>query len=124
MLNGIVPRDWSEPELFLTKRIYVVLPNNFLFSFNHFSFFTKLANAVKFFNKRKNNLGTRKLLYFAPLSKCNILYSRNYNFLFLNIQNTATIERSVFIVLELAPLTLRKLKDDNKTREIQKFLFT
>ena len=48
MLNGIVPRDWSEPELFLTKRIYVVLPENFLFSFNHFSFFTKLANAVNF----------------------------------------------------------------------------
>ena len=50
MLNGIVPRDWSEPELFLTKRIYVVLPNNFLFPLNHFSFFTKLANAVNFFN--------------------------------------------------------------------------
>ena len=29
--------------------------------------------------------------------------------------------RSVLIVFELAPRTLRKLKDDNKTREIQKF---
>ena len=27
--------------------------------------------------------------------------------------------RPVLIVLELGPLTLRKLKDDNKTREIQ-----
>ena len=31
----------------------------------------------------------------------------------------STIETSVSIVLELAPLTLRKFKDDNKTREIQ-----
>ena len=30
----------------------------------------------------------------------------------------STIETSVSIVLELAPLTLRKFKDDNKTREI------
>ena len=29
--------------------------------------------------------------------------------------------RSVLIVFELAPWTLRTLKDDNKTREIQKF---
>ena len=31
----------------------------------------------------------------------------------------STIETSVSIVLELTPLTLRKFKDDNKTREIQ-----
>ena len=31
----------------------------------------------------------------------------------------STIETIVSIVLELAPLTLRKFKDDNKTREIQ-----
>ena len=30
--------------------------------------------------------------------------------------------RPVLIVLELAPLTLRTLKDDNKTREIQNLL--
>ena len=29
--------------------------------------------------------------------------------------------RSLLIVFELAPRTLRTLKDDNKTREIQKF---
>ena len=31
--------------------------------------------------------------------------------------------RPVLIVLELAPLTLRKLKDDKKTREIQNLLY-
>ena len=124
MLNGIVPRDWSEPELFLTKRIYVVLPNNFLFSFNHFSFFTKLANAVNFFNNVRIIWGL--VNYYILLRYPNVTYYtvETITFLFLNIQNPATIERSVFIVLELAPLTLRKLKDDNKTREIQKFLIT